>query len=87
MIAVGIGQKSKKTVNQDMLKQIAGENVIYLHDYKTGLDEKMDAVVNLVCSMYLTTISRYSTCISALNVPVACLIVTDEEFVKSNSKR
>ena len=87
MIAVGIGQKSKKTVNQDMLKQIAGENVIYLHDYKTGLDEKMDAVVNLVCSMYLTTISRHSTCISALNVPVACLIVTDEEFVKSNSKR
>ena len=63
MIAVGIGQKSKKPVNQDMLKQIAGENVIYLHDYKTGLDEKMDAVVNLVCSMYLTTISRYSTCI------------------------
>ena len=70
------------------MKQIAGENVIYLHDYKTGLDEKMDAVVNLVCSMYLTTISRHSTCISALNVPVgACLIITDEEFVKSNSKR
>ena len=85
MIAVGIGKKSKKPENQDTLKQIAGENVIYLHDYKTGLDEKMDAVVNLVCSMYLTTISRYS--ISALNVPVACLIVTDEEFVKSNSKR
>ena len=85
MIAVGIGPKSRK--NKKMLNQIAGKNVIMIGDYEGRLDEAMDAVVNLVCSMYLTTISRHSTCISALNVPVACLIVTDEEFVKSNSKR
>ena len=83
MIAVGIGPKSRK--NKKMLNQIAGKNVIMIGDYEGRLDEAMDAVVNLVCSMYLTTISRYS--ISALNVPVACFIITHEEFVKSKSKQ
>ena len=83
MIAVGIGPKSRK--NKKMLNQIAGKNVIMIGDYEGRLDEAMDAVVNLVCSMYLTTISRYS--ISALNVPVACFINTHEEFVKSKSKQ
>ena len=85
MIAVAIGPDSSRPGSQKNLKQIAGEKLIELPYNMSEIGEKMDAVVNYVCGMYLMTFSTYS--ISALNVPVACLIVNDEEFVKSNSKR
>ena len=84
MIAVAIGPDSKRVQSQSILRQIAGDNVIYIDNYQS-LGDACDEIFNLICCMYLTTISRYS--MSALNFPVVCFIVNDEEFVKSNSKR
>ena len=84
MIAVAIGPDSKRVQSQSILRQIAGDNVIYIDNYQS-LGDACEEIFNKICCMYLTTISRLS--MSALNVPVVCFIVNDEEFVKSNSKR
>lgn len=70
MIAVAVGPDSRRAQSQRVLTQIAGENVIYVDDYQS-LDDAIVEIYNLICCMYLTTISRNS--ISALDVPVACL--------------
>ena len=84
MIAVAIGPDSTRPGSQRVLEQIAGDNVVYVDDYQS-LAGAIHEIFDLICCMYLTTISRYS--ISALNVPVVCFKVNDEEFVKSHSKR
>ena len=76
MIAVAIGPDSKRVQSQSILRQIAGDDVIYIDNYQS-LGDACDEIFNKICCMYLTTISRYS--ISALNVPVVCFIVNDKE--------
>ena len=70
MIAIAIGPDSRRETSQRVLQQTAGANVFRVADFQS-LDDAMDDIVNLICRMYLTTISRYS--LSALNVPVTCV--------------
>ena len=80
MVAVAIGPDSRRGQSQKVLEQIAGENVFRIDDYQSLVDAEKD-VLELICRMYLTTLSsppKRSCCM---------LIVNDEKFVKNNSKR
>ena len=81
MIAVAIGPDSRRVKSQKVLNQTGGENVLYVADYPS-LNDAVNDVFNLICSMYLMSsmdISLKSSC--------GMFIVNDEEFVKNNSKR
>ena len=53
LIAIGIGPESEKAENQEVLQQIAGQNVFHVADLQS-----LDDVVNLICGMYMMTSSR-----------------------------
>ena len=65
MIAVAVGPDARRVTSQRVLTQTAGVNVFFVDNF-LSLNDAIEDVADLICRMYLTTISRYS--ISALNV-------------------
>ena len=65
MIAVAVGPDAKRVTSRRVLNQTAGVNVFFVDNF-LSLNDAIEDVADLICRMYLTTISRYS--ISALNV-------------------